>query len=239
MPINFNGKVNNIDLFSVTQALQDNINYNLNCVKVAKVVEFNAETLTVACRVMNKRLVQLQNDGNQVLEEYPLIYARVHFFGWGDVGATYPIEVGMEGILLFNDRELQTWFLTGDNGNLAYERCHDLTDAIFICGVHSMPYMIQLAEACLNLFYKQSNIAISDEKIITNTKTDEINCEEYSLNCTNAKTEAQNVNIKGLTKITGTLTADGISDTTGASGQFISQDNKRIVVQNGIIKQII
>lgn len=177
MPLNNQLLTNNVSLQSVLDTLQDTIRYNLNCVKVASVVSFNQDTLTACCKVNNKRLVQLKNDGNQVLRDYPLIYARVHFLGWGEIGATFPINQGMEGILLFNDRELETWFLTGEAGNLAYDRCHDLTDAIFICGVHSMPNipLVDYLATCINIYYEASNIQTSCSDVTINTVNTNIN----------------------------------------------------------------
>lgn len=169
MPENFNNLTSKTSLFNVLTSLKDNINYNLNCIKVATVESFNPENLTVSCVINNKRLMGLNDDGNQQLKDYPLIYAKVHYIGWGDVGLTYPITKGMEGFLLFNDREIETWFLTGKGGNLAYDRCHDLSDAIFICGLHSKPNMIEIVEECLNLFYKQSQITVGNNNI--NIKT--------------------------------------------------------------------
>lgn len=223
MPENFNNLTSKTSLFNVLEALKNNINYNLNCVKVATVENFFPETLTVSCMINNKRLMGINNDGNQQLKDYPLIYAKVHYIGWGDVGLTYPITQGMEGFLLFNDRELETWFLTGKSGTLAYDRCHDLTDAIFICGLHSKPNMIELVEDCLNLFYKQSYLRLLENTIDINTAI---------LNLTG------DFNQTGNNTTIGTITADGLSDTTAYSGSFATADNKIVTVENGIIKTV-
>lgn len=223
MPENFNNLTSKTSLFNVLEALKNNINYNLNCVKVATVENFFPETLTVSCMINNKRLMGINNDGNQQLKDYPLIYAKVHYIGWGDVGLTYPITQGMEGFLLFNDRELETWFLTGKSGTLAYDRCHDLTDAIFICGLHSKPNMIELVEDCLNLFYKQSYLRLLENTIDINTAI---------LNLTG------DFNQTGNNTTIGTITADGLSDTTAYSGSFATADNKIVTVEKGIIKTV-
>ena len=202
MPLDNQILRNKSTLFSALEALKNNINYNLNCIKVATVDTFFPENLTVSCRISNKRLIKLKDDGNQVLQDYPLIYAKVHYIGWGDVGITYPIESGMEGFLLFNDREMETWFLTGQSGNLAYDRCHDLSDAIFICGLHSMPNMIELVEACLNLFYKNSNIQIADTSITHNSTTHTFNG-NLVIN--------GNLQVNGSINATGDIVANGIS----------------------------
>ena len=173
MPLNNQGLSHKTTLYNVLQALKDTINYNMNCVKIATVISFDKNTLTAKCRVNNKRLRQLKQDGNQILENYPDIFAKVHFLGWGDIGATFPVTEGMEGILLFNDRELETWYLTSEPGKLAYDRCHDLSDAIFICGLHSQPKLelLPYLENCLNLYYKQGSIQIQDGTVIINGNT--------------------------------------------------------------------
>lgn len=218
MPLNNQILTSKPSLINAFEALRENINYNLNCVKVAIVETFDSDTLTVACRVANKRVVALKKDGNQVLQDYPLIYAKVHFFGWGNVGATFPIAKGMEGILLFNDREIETWFLTGDSGNLAYDRNHSLSDAIFICGIHSIPTMIQIMLDCLHLYYGDSDIQIKNNQIDISSTA---------------------VNIIGTTTVTGTLSADGLADKTAQeNATFETADNKKVTIVNGIVKSV-
>lgn len=194
MPLDNQNLTSKTSLINVLEALRNNINYNLNCVKVAIVETFDAETLTVSCRVANKRVIGLKEDGNQILQDYPIIMARVHFLGWGSVGATFPITQGMEGLLLFNDRELETWFLTGQGGNLAYDRNHSLSDAIFICGLHSLPHMIQILLDCFHLYYGDSDIQIKEQSIEHTSSTHVFN---------------GNVSINGDLVVDGSITATG------------------------------
>ena len=242
MPLNNQALTNKTDLYSVLIALKDLINYNMNCVKIATVISFDKETLTAKCRVNNKRLRQLKNDGNQILENYPDIYAKVHFFGWGDIGSVYPIEEGMEGLLLFNDRELETWYLTGDGGNLAYDRCHDLTDAIFICGLHSKPNipLLPYIEACLHIYYKNSDFQLKEDYIESNTKNFIIKSEStYSLETTTQTEKANTRNITATTNHTGTITATQLNDTSAATGNIVDSNGKVLAnVVNGIVRTI-
>ena len=215
MPLNNQNLTSKTTLISVLEALRENINYNLNCIKIATVDTFYPDDLTVSCQVANKRVVGLKPDGNQILQDYPLIFAN--FFGWGNVGATFPIEKGMEGILLFNDREIETWFLTGQSGNLAYDRCHSMSDAIFICGVHSLPHMIELVADCLNIFYKNTFIRLFENSISINGNTA----------------------LSGDLTASGTITGASLVDESGASGNIVDSDGKVLAtVQNGIIKSI-
>lgn len=212
--LHFNQEANKTDLFNVLEALKNNILCTLNCVKVASIVSFDSETLISCCQIKGKRLMALKNDGNQELKDYPLIYAKTYFLGYGDIGITHPIEEGMEGILLFNDRELETWYITGESGNLAYDRTHDLSDAIFICGLCSQPNsnLIQYLEDCLNLYYKETSIQLLET----------------------------GVNIFGDTNITGKTTSDGLVDTTAeADATFVTKDDKLVTIKNGIVKSVV
>lgn len=234
MPINNGQATTTPTMLSAFKALEDCINYNMNCVKVATIVEFDENTLTAKCRVNNKRLLNLKDDGNQILQDYPDIYAKVCFFGWGDIVITHPVNVGMEGLLLFNDRELETWFLTGEPGELAYDRCHDLSDALFICGLHSqinIP-LVQYLSNCLHLYYKTSGIKIGEEFIEENT-------ENYTINADVITENATTRNITATTNHNGTITATQLNDSTAANGSFLSQDGKTITVVNGIIRNIV
>ena len=255
MPLNNQALSHQTTIYDLLQAMKDTINYNMNCVKIATVISFDPDSLTVKCRVNNKRVRQLKKDGNQILEDYPDIYAKAHFFGWKDVGSIYPIETGMEGLLLFNDRELQTWYLTGEGGKLAYDRCHDLTDALFICGLHSKPNLPleQYIEECLHIYYKGSDIQIKDESITTNTKentlnaetSDEINTKDLKINSTTNTIKSTNTNITSLVNITGNMNITGttnstvLQDTTAATGVFTSADGKTVTVVDGIVRTIV
>ena len=249
MPLNNQALSQKTTIYSLLQALKDTINYNMNCVKVATVIEFNPELLTVKCRVNNKRQKQLNKQGNQILENYPDIFAKAHFYGWGDVGSIYPIEPGMEGLLLFNDRELESWFLS-------YDRCHDLSDALFICGLHSQPN-IPLApylEACLHIYYKNSDIQIRDKSIITNTTDYTLNAQDnieenttaykikastsYNLQTITQTETATTRNITAKTNHSGTIDSTRLNDLTAATGSFTSADGKLITVVNGIVRTI-
>lgn len=233
MPLNNQQLTQEVTIYTLLQALKDTINYNMNCVKVATVLEFNPESMTVKCRINNKRLRQLKQDGNQILEDYPDIYAKVQYFGWGDIGATFPINVGMEGILLFNDRELETWFATSQGGKLAYDRCHDLSDALFICGLHSQPKipLVPFIEACLHIYYKNSDIQIKDTSITTNTT--DFNLNSTNTNITSTITQTGDVTITGTTKST------ELQDLTAATNTFTTADGKKVTVVNGIIRTIV
>lgn len=136
----------------------------LNCMKIATVVEFHPEDLTVTVNLLNKKTLGQNKDGTPAVRDYALIRAKVCFC---NPYITFPINVGDDCILLFSDREIESWFINGDAQPVNYTRMHDLTDAFAIFGIRSLPKMIEMAQDCLNLMYKGNSIQIKENGLVT------------------------------------------------------------------------
>ena len=218
MASNFTSLSNIPDLMSTLRTAQKDLLYNqLNCMKVAIVDEFYPETKKVKVNIANKVLLGLNKDGTQILADYPAIFAKVCYIGWGDRGLTFPLEKGMEGFLLFNDREIESWFINGQANPLAYDRCHSLSDAVFICGIQSQPNLVDFVADCINLYYKDTFIRLLEDSISINGDT----------------------TLTGDLTATGTITGAVLVDESGATGNIVDSDGKILAtVQNGIIKSI-
>lgn len=189
--------------------------------RIGVVQEFYPENLTVQVKIADKKVIGLNPDGSQILKEYPLIYAKVCYC---NPFLTYPLMQGMECILLFNDREIETWFINGGSNIQAYPRMHDLSDAIAIVGIRSLPNMIQILTDCLHLFYGQSDLQIKDENINLNTGTLNITANTFQT---------------GDTTQDGTITATSLNATSAASGDLVDSQGKVIAkVTNGIVTSI-
>ena len=150
------------DLGGIINAAQNKNNLDFNCMRIAIVQEFYPEDLTVSVLIANKKTINQNMDGTQEVRDYALIRAKICYC---NPFITNPIQKGDECILLFNDREIESWFINGEVNTEAHTRMHDLTDAVAIFGIRSLPKMISILADCLNLFYGNSNIALSDELI--------------------------------------------------------------------------
>ena len=205
----FNQLANTPTLTNLLANLQQKIGLDLLCVRVGIVQTYYSNNQTADVLIVNKKTLGLNRDGSQVVRDWAKINAKVCFCSPYE---TFPINSGDECLLLFADREIESWFINGNTNPLAYSRMHDETDCIAIVGLRSLPKMIQAMTDCLNLFYGSSDIQIGDEEIKYNS--------------------AQHT-------FTGPLEADGIKDTTAVeSGTFTSQDGKTITVKYGIITEI-
>ena len=141
----------------------------LNCIKPAIVQSLDAENLTVNVQIAEKKIIGINKDGTNKVADYPEIKAKICY---ASPYITYPIEKGQECLLLFSDREIESWFITGQAQTPSYTRMHSITDAFAIFGIRSIPQMIQIVSDCLNLFYKTSSIQLKDGSI--NIKTNKI-----------------------------------------------------------------
>lgn len=160
---------NSVDLLTILKLFEEKISFNtLNCIRVGIVDEYNPETRIAKILIVNKMLIGQNADGSQVTQNYAPIYAKVWFFGWGDVGMTHPIEKGQEGILLFSDRELESWYINGGVNPLGEIRAHSLSDSIFITGLTSTPNMTATLQNCLNLFYGTKSLRIDKNGVTIN-----------------------------------------------------------------------
>lgn len=191
------------DLTQTLQTAGSKTAAQINCMRIATILEFYPENLTAQVKLVDKKLTGLNPDGSQILKEYPPIYAKVCYC---NPFATFPLTEGMECILLFNDREIETWFINGGSNIQAYPRMHDLTDAIAIVGIRSLPKMIQILTDCLHLFYGQSDIQLKAEQTILNSP-------QIDLNGTNAiNTTGATITLEGDTiNINGNLIINGQS----------------------------
>lgn len=169
---NFNLMTSNADLGTILDASMQNNFAQLNCMKIGIIQSFNREEMTAEVQIANKKQIGSHENGDGIYRDYPLVYAKVCFC---NPFITYDIQAGEECLLFFADSEIESWFLNGDVNPNQYSRIHNITDAIAICGIRSLPKMITMLQSCLNLFYGSSNIEINNDTININATNININ----------------------------------------------------------------
>ena len=142
--------------------------HDLNCMRIGIVQNVYYDDLTVDVLITNKKTLNINPDGTQNVRDFPVIRAKIVYC---NPFITCPINQGDECIVLFSDREIESWFINGGVNPLGYQRMHDLTDAVAIFGIRSLPKMISILSDCLNLFFGTSNIALSSDHININADT--------------------------------------------------------------------
>lgn len=152
-------------LLNILNAFKDKLLYNeINCCRIAIVDEFYGDSLQAKVNIANKMVIGIKEDGSQIIQDYAPITAKICF---ANNGISFPLKKGDCGLLLFNDRELESWYINGEVNQLAYDRSHSITDAVFIAGMFSQPNIsnAQFIENCLHLFYGTKGIKITNNGI--------------------------------------------------------------------------
>lgn len=136
--------------------------YETNCMRIGIVQNVYYDDLTVDVLIANKKTISLNTDGTQNVKDFPLIRAKIVYC---NPFITCPINAGDECVVLFADREIESWFINGAVNPEAYPRMHALTDCVALFGIRSIPNMIQALTNCLHLFYGNNSIQIGESNI--------------------------------------------------------------------------
>ena len=161
----FNQLGSSPDMGQIIKTSGLNMASKLNCMRIGIVQAFYPENLTVQVQIASKKQIGLNPDGTQRVREYAPIYAKVCYC---NPFITYPIKEGDECILLFADREIESWFINGDVNPESHPRMHDLTDAVALFGIRSIPNMVQILTNCLHLFFGNSSIELTENGVNIN-----------------------------------------------------------------------
>lgn len=136
------------DLNAWMRLMLQNFSANVNCISLGTVEAFDSTTQTATVAINYLRIFKGANPNlpnpapndqtSDVYLSYPLlIKCPVVVMQGGGACLTFPIAKGDTGIVLFNDRELDTWMATGQTTYPHNLRTHDLSDGIFLCGIRS------------------------------------------------------------------------------------------------------
>ncbi len=112
---------------------------NLHTALPAKVVNFDATKQTVTLAVQ----IKMQLADGSGAEIPPLVDVPVSFPRGGGFAVTFPLQAGDEGIAVFSERCIDGWWQNGSTSLPLDFRLHDLSDAMFIPGVCSVPNAIK------------------------------------------------------------------------------------------------
>lgn len=201
-------------LLQTLKSVSNRTGEDIFCMRIGFIEEFHPEDLTAIVRLAQKKTIGQNQDGTQQVRDYALISAKVCY---SSPYMTYPLKQGDECLVLFSDTELESWFITGEALPEGYPRMHDITDAVVIAGIRSMPKMIEILESALHLFYYGVDIQLKGNELVINAPFQTLNAaSQITLN-------APDVNVTG-----------NLNVATGYSG-LVPCGAATLTVTNGII----
>lgn len=119
-------------LYDVLAALKTQILINLNCVKIGRIVTFYPATHTADVQILFRRVMK-----NGATASYPtLLNCPVFTAQGGGASMQFPIAAGDTCIVLFADRNIDNWYLNGNEQPPIDGRLHDPSDGIVLVGLN-------------------------------------------------------------------------------------------------------
>lgn len=126
------------DLRSLLDGTQQRTMAQMNCHQVGQVVSFDATKQTASVQLS---VLAVLADGSQV--PYPVLTdCPVFVYSGGGAVITMPIAAGDPCLVLFNDRDLDNWFTTGNVVAPNSPRSHSLSDGMVLVGFRNLSNVV-------------------------------------------------------------------------------------------------
>lgn len=116
------------------RALKLDILRSLNCVKVGKIIAFDADAHTADVQILFKRVLP----SGLILSQPVLHDVPVFTLQGGGAALQMPVAAGDQCVVLFSDRNLDAWFQNGVEAAPFNSRAHDLSDGIALVGINAL-----------------------------------------------------------------------------------------------------
>lgn len=146
-----------------------------NCHQIGTVQSFDSakQTVTVTINVLRQVPDLSVQPPVYKSQPYPLLLDVPVFINSGGSGhLTFPITAGDTCLVLFNDRDIDNWFSTGNTTAPNTGRAHDLSDGLALVGFRSVANA--LASFDTNnavLAYKNGKVLVADKLQLLNALT--------------------------------------------------------------------
>lgn len=209
-----NKAIADADLVDIIRESLRRFSLNLNCHAIAEIVSFDATNQSATVKI-NYQKTYFQRRGSngpyqEKVENYsPIINVPVIVLGGAGAHLTFPIASGDHCVLLFNDRDMDIWLMSGQTTPPNTDRLHSLADAIALVGLNSFNAPIASYDTA------RAVLRNGTAKVGVNTNAIQIANSSYNL-----KTELTNLctQLNNLTTALATLTVQGVVVGGGVSG---------------------
>ena len=152
---------------------QKQLKLEFNCHHIGTIQSFNPLNQTAQVTInYTKSFLQISDVGNTstLTPSYPtLLECPCIVLGGGGGYLSFPIASGDECLVLFNDRDLDNWFMGSSSSPPNTGRLHAFTDAVCLVGLRSMPnVLIDYQGSAVTLQYEGNTIQIKSSSVLIN-----------------------------------------------------------------------
>lgn len=165
-----NSVPNEVSIADLLKLLKKEIFFDLNCHHLATIESFDSDMQTVTATVnYTKTFFEPDEQGlyQPIQISYPLMVdVPVIVLGGGGARLTFPIAQGDQCLVLFNDRNIDNWFQSGQVGPVANSRAHSFADGFALIGPNSKASLIADYDAIRTVLRNgNAGVGVSLEKI--------------------------------------------------------------------------
>lgn len=128
------GPTSEITLTTLLDRMKRETMYAINCVMIGTIQSYNNLT-NMASITINFKKAMATGD----VMDYPKLEDCPVFILSGDSASiTMPIVAGDQCLVLFNDRNIDNWYINGSVTTPADTRCHSISDGIALVGLRHL-----------------------------------------------------------------------------------------------------
>lgn len=171
---------NNLNLSDLLTFFKKEIFASLNCHHIGTIQEFNAEEQV--CRAtINYKMTFYKTNLQGIQEKYfvdrpILIDAPAIILSGGAANLTFPISPGDECLCIFNDRDIDNWWASGQVKENETSRMHSFTDGLILVGLKSLAKKIPNYDMNhAQLSWGNAKLGITAEKVLVSNTTNTLN----------------------------------------------------------------
>lgn len=205
----------------VLELAGDAVMARLNCHNVGKIVEFDPLTQTATIEMMVIKQFNKRSYIPSLLMQVPLI-----IYGAGNAHITLPNPVGSICLVLFLDRNIDNFILTGEQYEPETGRMHDFSDCVALTTFKTLANPLQE--------YDERAISLLNNEIIENVKNNsyiKVNPESIVLNSISEEIPPEGEESENPpTSSNITISNTAITSVTSSGGQI--QITDKINIQN-------
>ena len=159
------GPTSKIDLVEVFRQIKTDTMAAINCVQIGTIEAYDSLLNTAKVSVnMQRQLIDGKIINYPVLGDVPIM-----ILSGGGSAITFPIAKGDFCIVLFNDRNIDNWWASGQIVPPDDARCHSISDAMAIVGIRniSSAKLNPMGSVCIDGGSKKVTIKNSTTDLLT------------------------------------------------------------------------
>lgn len=150
---------------AVLRELKSEIFAQLNCIQIGKIEKFTAGDQSAEIQIMVKRRID-----DTEIRSYPvLVDCPVFVLQGGGAYLDMPIAKGDYCLVLFNDRNIDTWWTAAQEAEPATRRKHSLSDGIALVGLNPKTSALSFNGSSMRLVALGNEVELSSTGITLKT----------------------------------------------------------------------